>query len=34
MRGFDKVLWRADAKRNVLVLTRESPDGEEGYPGS
>lgn len=34
MRGFDKVIWKAAVKRNVLVFTRVSPDGEENYPGN
>ena len=36
-RGFDKVLWDAQAVRAGgagVVFTRTSPDGEEGYPGS
>lgn len=32
--GFDRVLWKADARDNSLVLTRLSPDGEENYPGN
>jgi aldose 1-epimerase len=35
--GFDRKLWRivdlADQVEPTLVLTRESPDGEEGFPG-
>ncbi len=35
--GFDRKLWRiadlADRSEPTLVLTRESPDGEEGFPG-
>ena len=38
LRGFDKVLWSAEpfetATTSGLVLTRTSPDGEEGYPGA
>jgi aldose 1-epimerase len=38
VRGFDKVLWNAmpaEGPEGVsLTLTRRSPDGEEGYPGS
>ena len=37
LRGFDKVLWDAQAVRAGgagVVFTRTSPDGEEGYPGS
>jgi aldose 1-epimerase len=37
-RGFDKVLWtvtpRESADGASVVLTRTSPDGEEGYPGN
>ena len=37
-RGFDKVLWATEpfetATASGLVLTRTSPDGEEGYPGA
>ncbi|HSY25199.1 MAG TPA: aldose epimerase family protein [Polyangiaceae bacterium] len=36
--GFHKVLWRAspveEADKVAVVLTRRSPDGEEGYPGA
>jgi aldose 1-epimerase len=36
--GFHKGLWRAsaveDSDRVAVVLTRLSPDGEEGYPGA
>lgn len=35
--GFDRKLWRiadlADRSEPTLVLARESPDGEEGFPG-
>ncbi|MGH6680356.1 MAG: galactose-1-epimerase, partial [Bradyrhizobium sp.] len=35
--GFDRKLWRivdlADQGEPTLVLARESPDGEEGFPG-
>lgn len=34
IRGFDKVFWEAEATEDGLALTRLSPDGEEGYPGS
>lgn len=33
-RGFDKVLWDAEARGNSLRLTYLSRDGEEGYPGN
>lgn len=37
-RGFDKYLWNAELSSifgdPALKLTRESPDGEEGYPGT
>lgn len=37
-RGFDKHTWRAetsfDSGDPLLVFTRRSPDGEEGYPGN
>ncbi|MFN7932658.1 MAG: aldose epimerase family protein [Bryobacteraceae bacterium] len=32
-RGFDKVVWDAEASTNTLELRYTSPDGEEGYPG-
>jgi aldose 1-epimerase len=34
LRGFDKVVWNADASGDVLQLTYSSRDGEEGYPGN
>ncbi len=38
IKGFDKVLWEAEpfsmGNEYGLVLTYESPDGEEGYPGN
>lgn len=38
LKGFDKVVWRAEAFQkdsNVgVVLTYTSPDGDEGYPGT
>lgn len=38
LRGFDKVLWRAEPKQDSsgagLVLRYTSKDGEEGYPGT
>ncbi len=37
-KGFDKYVWDAEPKMTAdgpsLVLTRTSPDGEEGYPGT
>ena len=33
-RGFDKHLWDAEAVANGVRLTRVSPDGEEGFPGT
>jgi aldose 1-epimerase len=37
LKGFDKVVWKGkafkDARGVGVVLTRTSPDGEEGYPG-
>lgn len=33
-RGFDKYVWAAKIGEDVLVLTRRSPDGEEGFPGN
>ena len=33
-RGFDKHLWDADLVANGVLLTRVSPDGEEGFPGT
>lgn len=37
-RGFDKVMWNAETRETAdgasVVLTRTSPDGEEGYPGN
>ena len=38
IRGFDKVVWRAepfrDARGAGVVLRHTSPDGDEGYPGT
>src|SRR4029079_11651255 len=36
VRGFDKRIWDADIAGNetAVTLTRTSPDGEEGYPGT
>jgi aldose 1-epimerase len=35
IKGFDKVLWKAQAKKGAasVAFTYTSPDGEEGYPG-
>lgn len=37
-RGFDKYIWNSesyeDASNMIVKLTRTSPDGEEGYPGT
>lgn len=32
--GFDKKVWSDRTEGETLVLTLESPDGEEGYPGA
>ena len=32
--GFDSVIWNAKVTGDALVLSRLSPDGEEGYPGN
>ncbi|MGO5023238.1 aldose epimerase family protein [Lawsonibacter sp. LCP25S3_G6] len=34
LRGFDRAIWAAREENGALVLTRNSPDGEEGFPGS
>ncbi|MCC2548696.1 galactose mutarotase [Hymenobacter sp. BT175] len=38
LKGFDKVIWKAEpgtsADGATLKLTYQSPDGEEGYPGT
>ncbi len=34
VRGFDKMMWRAESHENALACARLSPDGEEGYPGN
>ena len=34
LRGFDRAVWAAREERGALVLTYESPDGEEGFPGN
>jgi aldose 1-epimerase len=33
-RGFDKHLWDAEPVANGVLLTRVSPDGDEGFPGT
>jgi aldose 1-epimerase len=33
-RGFDKVIWKAEATANSLKLNYLSPDGEMGFPGN
>lgn len=35
IRGFDKAVWSAypDERRNAVIFTHFSPDGDEGYPG-
>ena len=32
--GFDKKIWAAKTVKNGVELSYNSPDGEEGYPGS
>ena len=32
--GFDKCVFKAEVNGDELVLTRTSPDGEEGFPGN
>ena len=34
VRGFDQYLWEAQVVEDGLLLSRLSPDGEEGYPGA
>ena len=34
LRGFDRMIWKAEQKDGALVLSRLSPDGEENYPGN
>jgi len=38
VRGFDKVVWRSESRQDStgvgVVLRHESPDGDEGYPGT
>ena len=31
--GFDRAVWRAERADRALVLTHESPDGDQGFPG-
>ncbi len=32
--GFDKKIWNHEINDNIVIMTRVSPDGEEGYPGN
>lgn len=34
VKGFDKVVWTPEVKGETLLLSMESPDGDEGYPGT
>src|SRR5262245_15367138 len=38
VKGFDKVVWNGESFKNAdaagVTFTRDSPDGEEGYPGT
>jgi aldose 1-epimerase len=38
VKGFDKVVWKGESFKNAdaagVIFTRDSPDGEEGYPGT
>lgn len=34
IKGFDKVVWKAEIVKDSLQLTYRSVDGEEGYPGN
>ncbi|XP_075211958.1 galactose mutarotase [Lycorma delicatula] len=33
-KGFDKVMWNTSIEGDCLIMTYNSPDGEEGYPGN
>lgn len=33
LKGFDKVIWESYVKNNVLILSYQADDMEEGYPG-
>lgn len=32
--GFDQVIWKASERDGALVLSYDSPDGDEGFPGN
>ena len=32
--GFDKKMWNHEINDNKVIMTRVSPDDEEGYPGN
>jgi aldose 1-epimerase len=38
VKGFDKVMWKGQSVKNAdgvgVILTYDSPDGDEGYPGA
>lgn len=34
LRGFNQAVWQVRAESDALVLSRTSPDGEEGFPGT
>lgn len=34
LKGFDKVVWKAQPVPNGVAFTYRSPDGEEGFPGN
>lgn len=34
LRGFDRMIWQAEALEDGIRFFRLSPDGEEGYPGN